>query len=67
LGLVEVLHPRNLSPRALTEWMARDLGAPPASRSLVDFGALDRIPTFLEELLEVSASRVVQAPSVLVS
>ncbi|HEV8382909.1 MAG TPA: glycosyltransferase [Gemmatimonadales bacterium] len=51
LGLVDVLHPNDLSPRALSEWLARDLGAPPASRSRVDVGGLTRIPGLLAELL----------------
>ena len=51
LGLIDLLHPDHLSPRALTEWLARDLGPPPASRSRVDVGGLTRIPTLLGELL----------------
>ena len=53
LGLVDVLHPNDLTPRALSEWLARDLGAPPASRSRVDVGGLTRIPRLLAELLGV--------------
>ncbi len=53
LGLVDVLHPNDLTPRALSEWLARDLGAPPASRSRVDVGGLARIPRLLAELLGV--------------
>ncbi len=51
LGLIEVLHPDQLTPRALSEWLARDLGPPPASRSRVDVSGLTRIPTLLGELL----------------
>ncbi len=51
LGLVDVLHPDHLSPRALTQWLARDLGPPPASRSRIDLGALTRIPGLLAEVL----------------
>ncbi|PYO92537.1 MAG: glycosyltransferase [Gemmatimonadetes bacterium] len=51
LGLIEVLHPDDLSPGALSEWLARDLGPPPASLSRVDVGGLTRIPTLLGELL----------------
>jgi predicted glycosyltransferase/glutathione synthase/RimK-type ligase-like ATP-grasp enzyme len=51
LGLVEVLHPDQLDPAALTEWLARDLGPPPASRSRVDLGGLTRIPGLLAEVL----------------
>jgi predicted glycosyltransferase len=58
LGLVEVLHPDQLTPRALTEWLARDLGPPPAARSRVDLGGLTRIPSLLAELLGVSAGQL---------
>jgi len=51
LGLVDVLHPDHLGPRALTEWLARDLGPPPASRSRLDLGGLTRIQALLAELL----------------
>jgi len=52
LGLIEVLHPDRLTPRALTEWLARDLGPPP-SRNRVDLGGLSRIPDLVAELLGV--------------
>ncbi len=58
LGLVEVLHPDQLTPRALTEWLARDLGPPPAARSRVDLGGLARIPSLLAELLGVSTGQL---------
>jgi len=51
LGLVDVLHPDDLSPRALTDWLARDLGPLPTHRSRVDVRGLTRIPTLLAELL----------------
>jgi len=51
LGLVDVLHPGALSPGALTEWLASDLGPPPASRSRIDFDGLIRIPAMVAELL----------------
>ena len=56
LGLIHVLHPDHLTPRALTEWLARDLGPPPATRSRIDFGGLTRVQGLLKELLEASAS-----------
>jgi predicted glycosyltransferase len=55
LGLVEVLHPDNLNPQSLSEWLARDLGPPPPSRSRIDLGGLTRIPALLAELLGDSA------------
>ncbi len=66
LGLIDVLHPDNLSPRALTAWLARELGPPPPSRSRVDFGGLNRIPDLLAELLGASPSPVAQAVPVAV-
>jgi predicted glycosyltransferase len=51
LGLVDVLEPGRLSPEALTEWMARDLGPPPMARSRIDMGALERVPDLVAELL----------------
>jgi len=59
LGLVDVLHPDDLSPRALSEWLARDLGAPPACRNRVDVGGLTRIPGLLAELLGVPLAATV--------
>jgi predicted glycosyltransferase len=61
LGLVGMLHPDWLSPRALTAWLARDLGEPPNSRSRVDFGGLTRVPELLAELLGVSDRPVLGA------
>jgi len=61
LGLIDLLHPEQLSPRALTEWLARDLGPPPPSRSRIDFDGLARIPGLLIELLGASTRRLEQA------
>ena len=54
LGLVDVLHPDDLSSRALSEWLSRDLGPQPASRSRVDVSGLTRIPVLLAEVLGIS-------------
>lgn len=51
LGLVHVLHPDDLCPRALTEWLAQDLGPAPAPRQRIDLGGLTRIPGLFCELL----------------
>src|SRR5437763_1626152 len=53
LGLLDVLHPDELSPQALTAWLAREPGAPPPTRGRVDLGGLTRIPDRLAELLGV--------------
>src|SRR5436309_2819081 len=55
LGLLDVLHPDDLTPQALTEWLARDPGPPPPTRGRVDLGGLTRIPGLLAELLGVPA------------
>ena len=51
LGLIDVLHPDHLSPAALAEWLARDLGPRPPSRDRLDLSGLARIPGMLSELL----------------
>jgi len=58
LGVVDLLHPRDLSPAALSRWLARDLGPPPRGRSRIDFGGLTRIPRLVAELLEEPAGAV---------
>ena len=67
LGLIDMLHPDNLSPRAITEWLARDLGPPPPSRTRIDFGGLNCIPGMLAALLEVSANPGPPAGTAIVS
>jgi predicted glycosyltransferase len=51
LGLLDVLHPDQLSPDALTEWLARGKGTPPRPRDLIDLNGLERLPRLLEEVL----------------
>ena len=51
LGLIDVLHPDRLSPEALTDWLARDLGPRVSSRDRIDLNGLARIPELLAELL----------------
>jgi predicted glycosyltransferase/glutathione synthase/RimK-type ligase-like ATP-grasp enzyme len=55
LGLVDLLHPDDLSPQALSDWLARDAGPLPATGGRVDLGGLTRIPCLLAELLGVPA------------
>lgn len=64
LGLLDVLHPDQLNPGALTDWLARDLGTPPPSRSRIDFRGLARIPKLLAKLLGVPVTPVEQAVTV---
>lgn len=51
LGLLDLLHPDRLSPRALTEWLARDVQPPSHIRDRVDLNAIKRLPVLLEEAL----------------
>src|SRR2546428_9223073 len=60
LGLVDVLHPDELSAGALSRWLAQDLGPPPPSRSRVDVGGLTRIPSLLAELLGLTSPAAAQ-------
>src|ERR1700704_3896179 len=55
LGLLDVLHPDDLSPQALADWLARDPGPLPSTGGRVDLGGLTRIPGLLAELLGVPA------------
>ena len=54
LGLVDVLHPDGLTPQALSEWLAHDLGDPLEAGAQIDLDGLDRLPLFLEEVLQSS-------------
>ena len=58
LGLLDVLHPDELTPARLTAWLAQDLGLPPAAHSRVDFGGLVAVPQLLAELLGVPVSPI---------
>jgi predicted glycosyltransferase len=51
LGLLDVLHPDDVSPEALTGWLGRELGPPPQVRECIDLDGLTRLPSLVEELL----------------
>jgi predicted glycosyltransferase len=50
LGLVEMLHPRRLSARAIGDWLATPAAPPANLRERVDLGALERLPGLVREL-----------------
>jgi predicted glycosyltransferase len=50
LGLIEMLEFEQLTPQALTEWMARSL-PPVRARSVLNFKGLERLPALAHELL----------------
>jgi predicted glycosyltransferase len=49
LGLLDVLHPDDLTPAALSDWLTQDTGVPDVHA--LDFGAMTRLPEALAELL----------------
>jgi predicted glycosyltransferase len=55
LGLLDVLHPYCLSPTALTECLARDLGPRPAARKRIQLDGLAILPTLLADVQAVPA------------
>lgn len=62
LGLLDVLHPNDLSPGALTEWLAHDARSFPPARSHIDLNGLVRLPGLLEEVLTAPSSAVWSQP-----
>ncbi|MDB9316485.1 glycosyltransferase family protein [Nodularia spumigena] len=50
LGLVDMLHPCNLTSQALTDWLMQ-AGEPPQTRNCVDLNGLTRILQFVDEIL----------------
>src|SRR5207249_2055731 len=51
LGLVDLLHPRDLSPATLTAWLAAGRTEVQPARERIDFNGLMRVPRLLEEVL----------------
>jgi len=51
LGLLEVLHPADLTSTALSDWLARERTPPLAARRRVDLNGLTRVPHLLAELV----------------
>ncbi len=50
LGLLDYLHPIDLTPERLADWLAADKPAPEA-HALLDFGAMKRLPERLADLV----------------
>jgi len=49
-GLIDVLHPNQLTSQALTDWLMQPV-PPPQVRNCVDLDGLTRIPQFVHEIL----------------
>ncbi|HMC90552.1 MAG TPA: glycosyltransferase, partial [Gemmataceae bacterium] len=58
LGLVDMLHPDELNPARLFEWLAQDRAPPSRTHERVDLQGAGRIPSLLEELLPRSSCPV---------
>ena len=57
LGLVDLIHPGDLSPDALSAWLAQQTRPPRPARERVDLEGLHRVPRLLEALLRPSTPR----------
>jgi predicted glycosyltransferase len=55
LGLVDMLHPDNLSGEALSEWITSSKGAVPAAETVMGFHGARRLPELLMEALHAAA------------
>ena len=51
LGLLEMLHPDELRPAALGEWLARDAAPPERMLDRIDLDGLRRVPELLAEVV----------------
>jgi predicted glycosyltransferase len=58
LGLLDMLHPDNLTPHALSDWLSRNLPAPPPVQSLFDWNGQANLPRLLDELLAAVPCKV---------
>jgi predicted glycosyltransferase len=54
LGLLDLLRPEELSPYALTEWLARPLPPRHPARGRINLNGLETLPRLLEELLSAT-------------
>ncbi len=50
LGLVDMLHPNDITPTALSQWLCQDVVQPNVHEN-IDFKGLQRIPQYLGEML----------------
>jgi predicted glycosyltransferase len=51
LNLLDMLHPDDLAPGALSSWLAREIGPRPRTRDRIDLNGLARLPLLLREVL----------------
>jgi predicted glycosyltransferase len=51
MGLLDVLHPDDLTPQAVSDWLSAGKNAPRSARTCIDMDGLERVPVLLEQLL----------------
>jgi predicted glycosyltransferase len=59
MGLVDLLHPRDLTPALLSQWMAQDRPRPQV-HGRVDFNGLSALPVMLRRLLDSPVHQIAQ-------
>jgi len=57
LGLVDLIHPLDLTSAALSAWLAQDSAGRRSARDRVDLNGLKRIPRLLEDLLHTASAQ----------
>lgn len=60
-GVLDLLHPDDLTPRALADWLTREPTARPTARNRIDLNGLAKLPSLLAEVLQVPRMRHTQA------
>jgi predicted glycosyltransferase len=60
LGLLDLLHPDEVSPRALGRWLAKGSAPPPRARARIDMNGTRRLPALLADVL---AGRPTRGPA----
>ena len=55
LGLIDMLHPDRLSPRAIEAWMGKDVGRRPATESCLRLSGPPRLHNLMAELLQTAS------------
>ncbi|NNF41974.1 MAG: glycosyltransferase [Phycisphaerales bacterium] len=61
-GLVDMLHPDDLTAPALTAWIDAELRPMPAARDAIDFAGVERLPELLREAIGAPGRVVTMAP-----
>jgi len=57
LGLIDLVHPAELSPSVLSAWLARVSPRRPPAKDRIDLQGLRRVPRLLEDLLSLTPRR----------